>query len=60
MVEDPLFSVVAEVIRSEKISAEYAIEKTIDKLKVTFGKQRFSTRLVADLAPPERLTQHIF
>jgi phosphotransferase system enzyme I (PtsI) len=50
IVEDPAFlSNVEEAIRSERTCAEYAVQKTVDKLTESFRKQRFSTRIVADL-----------
>jgi len=51
IVEDPTFlSNVEESIRSERASAEYAVQKTIDKLAESFGKQRFSSRILTDLS----------
>ena len=50
IVEDPSFlSEVENAILSEKINAELAVHKIVEKLISSFGEQRFTARLVADL-----------
>lgn len=51
IVEDPSFLMqVEEAIRSQRNTAEYAVQKTVDKLVESFRKTRSSRRIVADLS----------